>query len=247
MNANYTVYELPAIGSVDLSRGDDSTGAPKSDITLEYFEDFYARCDPIRFLLHHAKVDFKYVGHTQAAWGKIKAEGKNGEFGGLPRAYINGEEMGQSMAILRMFGAQYGYYPTDNWKTSFYINVILDCWGDMMEKANGLAFGLGNMSEEEKETKTKEMIDKAHIPALNCMEMQLGEHGGPYIAGAKLTIADCALVANLVNTWENPAGPYSEAFKPVLAKYPKVQAYNLKLREAFKDRLNDPERKPKMM
>ena len=91
----------------------------------------------------------------------------------------------------------------------------------------------------------KGVIEKFHIPALNCMEKQLAEHNGPYIAGAKLTIADCAIVSHLANIWENPAGPWSEKFKTVLADYPKVQAYNLKLREAFKDRLN--ERKPLMM
>ena len=51
------------------------------------------------------------------------------------------------------------------------------------------------------------------------------------------------MVAVLANIWENPAGPWTEAFKPVLEAYPKVQAYNLALREAFADRLNDPERK----
>ena len=64
------------------------------------------------------------------------------------------------------------------------------------------------------------------------------------MAGSKLTIADCCMVAMLVNIWENPAGPFSAQFAPVLKKYPKVQAYNLKLREAFKERLADPARKP---
>ena len=244
MGAKYNIYELPAIGSVDLSRGDGCEG--KENIKLEYFE-VYGRADPIRFLLHHAKIDYEYVGYDFPTWGKIKAEGKNGEFGGLPRVTINGEEMGQSLAILRMFGAKYGYYPINDWKTSFHINVILDVWPDMLEKTNAITLGMKNMSQDEIDEKLKAAIEKAHVPALNCMEKQLAEHGGPYIAGAQLTIADCCIVATLANIWENPAGPWSEKFKPVLANYPKVQAYNLKLREAFKERLNDPERKPSPM
>ena len=70
----------------------------------------YGRADPIRFLLHHAKVDYQYIGYDFEQWGKLKAEGKQGEFGGLPRVMIDGKEYGQSMATLRMLGQKYGYY-----------------------------------------------------------------------------------------------------------------------------------------
>ena len=76
------------------------------------------------------------------------------------------------------------------------------------------------------------------------MENQLTQDGGPYIAGDKLTIADCAAVALLANIWENPAGPWTAKFEPVLKGFPAVQAYNLAIREAFKESLGDPARKP---
>ena len=88
------------------------------------------------------------------------------------------------------------------------------------------------------------VIENVHVPALKVMEAQLTELGGPYLAGSKLTIADCCMVAMLANIWENPMGPFKDQFAPVLAKYPKVTAYNKALREAFKERLNDPARKP---
>ena len=42
------------------------------------------------------------------------------------------------------------------------------------------------------------------------MEAQLTELGGPYLAGSKLTIADCAMVSMLANIWENPMGPFKD-------------------------------------
>ena len=118
-------------------------------IVIEYFDFAYGRCEPIRFLLSHAKVDYKFIGYDLPTWKNMKAQGKSGEFGGLPRVTTNGEELGQSLAILRMFGAKYGYYPTNDWKTSFYINVILDCWEDMLVKTNTTTFVLKEMSQDE--------------------------------------------------------------------------------------------------
>ena len=66
---------------------------------------------------------------------------------------------------------------------------------------------------------------------------------GPFLGGSKPNIADCCMVACLVNIWENANNPYSVKFKPVLAQYPKLTAYNLKLREAFKSRIESPARK----
>ena len=118
--------------------------------------------------------------------------------------------MGQSMAILRALGTKYGYYTPTDFKTAYYTDVVLDCWVDMHDKSNGAI--LGKKSPEEHQG----IIDNVHVPALNVMEKQLATHGGKFIAGDKLTIADCAMVAMLVNIWENPVGPWKEQFKPVL-------------------------------
>ena len=77
---------------------------------------------------------------------------------------------------------------------------------------------------------------------MKMIEGMLGEDG-PFLGGAKPNIADCCMVACLVNIWENKNNPYSTKFAPVLAQYPKLTAYNLKLREAFKSRIEDPNRK----
>ena len=51
-------------------------GGSKPLVTVEYFGMGYGRADPIRFLLHHAKVDYQYIGYDFEQWGKLKAEGK---------------------------------------------------------------------------------------------------------------------------------------------------------------------------
>ena len=139
-------------------------GSKKEKIKIEYFGMGYARADPIRFLLHHANVDYEYVGYDFETWGKMKAEGKGGEFGGLPRATVNGKEMGQSMAILRSLGQKYGYYNASDWKSSYFADVILDSWVDLLDKSNGALMGGKTPAEHE------EIITKFHIPHLNMME-----------------------------------------------------------------------------
>jgi len=66
----------------------------KEKIKIEYFGMGYGRADCIRFLLHHANVDYEYVGYDMETWGNMKATGKGGEFAGLPRVTWNGRELG---------------------------------------------------------------------------------------------------------------------------------------------------------
>lgn len=205
------------IGQGKLSDG--IIGGP-GKIKIEYFDAVYARSDPLRFLLHHAEVEYEFVGHSFEKWGTIKAAGLQGEFGGLPRLTIDGAEFGQSMAQLRAMGSKYGYYDPTDWKTAYLCDVVIDCFVDIHDKTNGLTMKPPMMSPEGKDEDIKKIIETIHIPFLKLFENQLKTHGGKYAAGDKLTIADCCMVSVLVNIWENPAGPWAEKFKPVLVDYP---------------------------
>ena len=121
-----------------------------------------------------------------------------------------------------MLGAMNGFYDTTDWKSCGMVDSILDCWVDLHDKSYAVAMFMPNATEEEKANKMQENIEKFHEPCLGLMEKMLEKHGGPYIAGAKLTIADFALVSFLLSIWECEGGPFTEIFKPVLAKYPKV-------------------------
>ena len=144
------------------------------------------------------------------------------------------------MAILRALGAKYGYYTPKDVTKAYYCDVALECFVDIHDQTNGLT--MSQISNEEKGEKLQGLIEKVHRPALALLSQNLEAHGGKFAAGNHLSVADCAMVSVLMNIWENPAGPWTEAFKPVLADYPVVQQYNLNLREAFKARINDPNR-----
>ena len=59
---------------------------PKSSgkVKIEYFKHFYGRPAPLVFLMEHKGVKYEYDEIDQADWPQRKAQGKAGEFGGLP-------------------------------------------------------------------------------------------------------------------------------------------------------------------
>ena len=101
-------------------------------VTIEYFGMGYGRSSPVRLLCEHWGIPFEYKGYDFPEWGAIKGAGQGGEFGGLPRVCINGEEFGQSMATLRMMGTKKGLYDPKDWKSAAYIDPILDAWVDLL-------------------------------------------------------------------------------------------------------------------
>ena len=120
-------------------------------------------------------------------------------------------------------GAKHGYYNATDPKQSYLIDVVLDCFTDIHDTSNGVALGLltGQMTAEAANAALGEKIPKAIEPILNLYEAQLG-HGCKFMAGDKVTIADCAMVALMANILENPNSPFAELYKPVMAKYPKL-------------------------
>ena len=78
-----------------------------------YYFDVYARAEPIRLLLNHAKVPFEDVRVQGEDFAKLKGDSNKLEFGQLPVLEHDGRFLSQSAAILRYLGAQHGYYPSD--------------------------------------------------------------------------------------------------------------------------------------
>ena len=63
-------------------------------LIVKYFDGIRGRADPIRFLLHHANVDYEYVGLTFPEWGALKGSPQCPEFSGLPVVIMDGVEYG---------------------------------------------------------------------------------------------------------------------------------------------------------
>ena len=131
-----------------------------------------------------------------------------------------------------MIGQKLGYYDASDWKSSYYCDVIVDQWSDMLKVADPF---LGGGTDEEKLAAAQANIDTCHEQCFTFMEKQLETLGTPYIAGNKLSIADCIMSAFVHNMYENPNGPLAPAFAPVIAKYPKVTEYFGRLKDAFKE------------
>jgi len=96
-------------------------------VKLHYF-DLYARAEPIRLLLTHAKVSFEDVRYSFEDAEKLKQTGIL-EFGQMPVLEIDGKFYAQSISIMRYLGVQHGYYSNDSiegWKIDSIIDGLLD-------------------------------------------------------------------------------------------------------------------------
>ena len=76
-----------------------------------YYFNFYARVEPIRMLLAHAKVDYEDVRVDFPDWPALKPTMPGGQ---LPCLELDdGTKMGESMDILNFLAEKYGYLPED--------------------------------------------------------------------------------------------------------------------------------------
>lgn len=114
-------------------------------IKVHYFAG-YGRGEAIRMLLAHAKVEYENITYTFETLPEIKASGKL-EFGQLPAVEIDGKFYAQSVAILRMFGKKYGYYPEDAYE-SWRVDSTIDAIGDLLN-----AFYKANFNPDEEAKK----------------------------------------------------------------------------------------------
>lgn len=186
--------------------------------TKLYYFDVYARAEPIRLLLNHAKVTFEDVRLTGADFATFKSE-KNPEFGQVPVLEINGEQLSQSAAIIRYIGKQHGYYPEDAlaaWKA----DSIIDAQADL-----GVALIKAKFEKdaETKETLLKDFFGKV-LPALfTVLENRLVESGSKtHIVGSNWTTADFVLASHFFNYHFNEANDFHTQFRAVLETFPEL-------------------------
>ena len=163
-----------------------------SKLKLYYFT-CYGRAEPIRILLHQAKVDFEDIRFEYADFNKLKEEmGDKLEFGQAPVIVTpEGESYSQSQSILRLLGKQHGFYPEDNvaaWK----VDSTLDANRDLQEKFWDVQMaGYKQLGEE----KTQELLNEYAVKFLpnylRVMQKRLIKNGSDkFMVGDAVTLAD---------------------------------------------------------
>lgn len=202
-------------------------GILSGTVKYTYFNIGYGRADPLEQMFSHHGQPHEKVAVAPGA-------GPTSEFGtGLPQidATIGGKNvhMGQLGAMLRSFGIRYGYYNPKDWKQARYCDPIVDCWADIMNAVAGPAFN-------QDPSKTEELVQKMIAVFGKFMalcEKQFTHHGGKYIAGNNVTIADfilCSFFGNLVKNAKFEASPM---IMPLLDDKPKLKAYAMSIETNF--------------
>lgn len=203
-----------------------------STIRVHYFAG-YGRGEAIRMLLAHQKVEYEDVTYTFETLGEIKASG-NLEFGQLPAVEIDGKFYAQSVAILRMLGIKYGYYPSDAY-AAWKVDSTIDALGDLLNAFYKANF---NPDEEAKKALFKTFYEVTFPKWLEAIQKRVETNSSPdHIVGDKLTIADFALAALAYATFLNDSNPMHKEQLEIVEKYPKLLDYFRGLGDKLKDYL----------
>ena len=88
------------------------------------------RVEPMIMLLENQKVRYEIKYHSFDEWKMVKPSMPNGEVPVLELK--DGTKMGESKAIMRYLGAQYGLYPSDPMQ-AYMIDSLLDGYDDFNE------------------------------------------------------------------------------------------------------------------
>lgn len=142
------------------------------------------------------------------------------------------------------------YFPKCH-KTSYMCDVIVDCFVDVLDGNAGVCLPVATQKNGQPDDgdvqKIKDLWKKASVPLLKLLTKNMKCHGGKYAAGDRLTIADCAMVACLVNIWQNKSGPMYATYEQLYQDEVEldkgcINDYFDTLRAEFKERLDSSER-----
>ena len=164
---------------------------------LTYFG-LYGRGEPSRMAMTHAKMAFEDHRITFAEWGPMKAAGAPYSLG-LPVLEHEGTFMNQSVPILRYIGMATGAYPKDDPKLCWAADATIEDQSDMCKDVPMMVLFGDKAADEECLAKFTEIYTKYYAHA----EKQLTGHGGKYLCGDKITIADFQIFGKIMSCAEN--------------------------------------------
>lgn len=152
---------------------------------LTYFDFPGGRGEDCRLAFFVAGVPFEDERLSGEQFVKAKA---SLPFGALPVLTVEGKgQLGQSNAILRFIGSQYGLLPTDPFEAARHEAVL----GAVEDLRAEKSFVDEVQDPEEKKRARQEFASGFMQEWGACIERQIGD--GPFLAGAKLSVADLKL------------------------------------------------------
>ena len=185
---------------------------------LTYFEPAASRGEECRLALHVAGLPFEDERLNRDQWAARKA---STPFGALPVLAVDGRQLAQSNAILRYVGSQHGLHPAEPFEAALHESVL--CAVEDMRTRMGPII---RIKDEAEKKRARQEAAAGYLPEWGAaVERQIG--AGPYLAGAKLCVADLKLFV-AVGAYQKGTIDYIP--KDVFGAFPKL----LKLVEAVK-------------
>jgi glutathione S-transferase len=153
-----------------------------ADYKLTYFDFPGGRGEPVRITFHAAGIEFE---DHRISFEEFMQTRESMRFNCAPVLHVDGVEVTQSNAMLRLVGKKAGLYPEDSLQ-AMYCDEAMDAVEDLLHQIVH-TFGLEGAELEAAREKLKNGWLTIYINGLSEI---LERGGGEYFADGRLTIAD---------------------------------------------------------
>merc|ERR1711953_1227913 len=158
-------------------------------VKLTYFN-IMGRAETLRWLMLYGGQDFEDHRIEFSEWPQIKQKMKTGQ---VPLLEYDGEEMYQTMAIMRFLAKEFNLYGKTN-KDQYKADMIADCVGDFL--ATYVKFKT-EKDEDKKSEMIKTWCDETAPKFFSLMEGFMKDNGGKCLVGDCICYVDIFLSAML--------------------------------------------------
>jgi len=162
-----------------------------SAITLAISQGKIERADPLRLVLHYAKLDFDDILLTQEKFNELKSQGLF-PYGQVPILEWDGRTYSQSRSIMRYLCQTLGYFPTDP-EEVYRTESIGDFYVDIIEQVIRAS---ASQRQEKSNPEYAKLVQDVLLPRMKILESRFLEYskGKEYFVGEKISLADFYVV-----------------------------------------------------